>query len=77
MACLSRSEATDLQQPQALQPFLHQLLYPPFLRLVLVLAESIPGPPAGVFAEVILGELRGIAEEGTELERSALARLVS
>lgn len=72
---LTRSDATNLHHPQALQSLLYQFLHPPVLRLVLVLTEPILGPPTGVFAEVIVGELRRVAKERTELQSPMLAGL--
>lgn len=58
---------TNLHHPQVLQSLLEQFLDLPVLRLILVLTESIPRPPAGIFTEVEGGELRRLTEEGAEL----------
>lgn len=59
--------STDLQDLQLLQPLLHQLLHLPFLRLRPMLPKRISRSPFSVFAEIVRGELGGLAEEGSEL----------
>lgn len=61
------NSATNLQQTQALQTILDQLLYPTLLRLILVLAERVSRLAAGVVAEVEVGELGGLAHQRAEL----------
>lgn len=46
-----------LQHLQLLQALLNQLLYPPLVRLILVLPEAIPRSPFRVLTEVVGGEL--------------------
>lgn len=52
------------QNLQLFEPLLHQLLYPPRIRLCAVLPKRISRSPLGVFSEVVGGELAGCAEEG-------------
>lgn len=59
---------THLHHPQLLQPPLYQLLRLPLPKVpIVVLPERVPRPPPGVLAEVVGGELGGLAEEGAEL----------
>ena len=59
---------TNLHHPQILQPILNQLLDFPVLGLVLVRAEGILRPPAGVLAVIEGRELGGLTEQRTELD---------
>lgn len=55
---------TYLHHLQLPQPVLHQFLHTPLVRFPAVLPKGICGPPPGVFAEIVVGELLGLAEEG-------------
>ena len=57
---------------QLLQPPLHQLLHAALARLSTVLAKGIARAPPSVFAEIVGGELAGLAEEGTVLRKVVL-----
>lgn len=59
---------THLHHLQLLDPLLHKLLYPPLVRLGGMFAEAIARPSLGVFAEVVCGELAGLAEERAILQ---------
>ena len=48
---------THLHHLQLLQPFLHQLLYPPLVAFVLMFMESVYGPPSAIFPKVVICKL--------------------
>lgn len=60
---MQQRDATHLEHLQILQSLLHQLLYPPWVLDILVLAERVPRAALGVLAEVVGGELVPLAEE--------------
>ena len=62
MGCLKT--VTHLHHLQLLQPPLHQLLGLPLPKcFIVVLPKGILGPPPGVLAEVVGGELGGLAKK--------------
>ena len=73
----SKEWKTCLHGLQLLQPFLHELLYPSLIPLLLMFPKSIARPAFRVFSEVVCGELAPLSEKRAVLDFPRLVSMTS